>query len=394
MSVSIGTVFQKQAIKILLLGAGELGKELTIAFKRLGCEVIACDRYSNAPAMQVADRAHVFSMLDAEKLQQVIAIEQPTFIVPEVEAIATEQLVICEQQGFTVVPSAKAVQLTMDREGIRRFVAEELKLPTSPFAVVETKEAFLQACDEVALPCVIKPVMSSSGKGQSIVRKPHQLDDAWQYALEGGRASKARIMVEGFIAFDYEITLLTIQHKQGTSFCLPIGHRQENGDYQESWQPHPMGDEILTKAQDIAQTVTKNLGGYGIFGVELFIKGEEVFFNEVSPRPHDTGLVTLISQSLSEFDLHARAILGLPIPNIEQYGPSASKAVLVEAETEQLVLSNIDQALIEPQTDIRIFGKPEVKGKRRMAVTLARAENVQEAARKAIKAENAIKASL
>jgi phosphoribosylglycinamide formyltransferase 2 len=384
----IGTPFTTNARKVLLLGSGELGKEVVIELKRLGCEVIACDAYANAPAMQMADRSYIFSMLDSAALRKVIEQEKPDLIVPEVEAIATAELVQLEQEGFSVVPSAKAVHLTMNREGIRRLVAEELSIATSPYVFAETEEEFNAACEQLGYPCIVKPIMSSSGKGQSMIKKPQQREAAWQYAQEGGRAGKGKVIVEGFVDFDYEITLLTVKHIGGTSFCLPIGHRQENGDYQESWQPQAMKPNVLEKAQAIAEQVTTALGGNGLFGVELFIKGDEVYFSEVSPRPHDTGLVTLISQDLSEFALHARAILGLPIANIHQHGPSASKVILVSGTSAQVEYSNLVEVLSEADTDLRLFAKPEVNGRRRMGVILARAENVQEAARKAIKAEN------
>lgn len=381
---SIGTPFSPSATKVLLCGSGELGKEVVIALKRLGCEVIACDRYEHAPAMQVADRSYAFSMLDGTKLREVIEAEQPDFIVPEIEAIATDVLVDLESQGFTVVPKATAARLTMNREGIRRLAAEELSLPTSPYHFADTFDDFCTGINKVGIPCVVKPVMSSSGKGQSTVKSTHDIKAAWDYAQSGGRAGAGRVIIEGFIEFDYEITLLTVQHKAGTIFCEPIGHRQEDGDYRESWQPQPMSAVAREKAEQIAMQVTHALGGFGIFGVELFVKGDEVWFSEVSPRPHDTGMVTLMSQDLSEFDLHVRAFLGLPIPAIRQRGPTASAVILVEADSDSLRFNNLGAALAEPDTDIRLFGKPEVRGKRRMGVALASASTIEDATTKAI----------
>lgn len=369
---TIGTPFSNTRTKVLLCGSGELGKEVVIELKRLGVEVIALDSYANAPAMQVADRSHVLSMLDKIALRKVIEQEKPDFIVPEVEAIATDVLVGLEKEGFHVVPSAKAARLTMNREGIRRLAAEELGLPTSPYKFCDTYEELLTAVENIGYPCVIKPIMSSSGKGQSTLKSKDDLESAWKYAQEGGRAGAGRIIVEGFIKFDYEITLLTIRHKGGTSFCAPIGHRQEDGDYQESWQPQAMSEKALAASKDIAEKVTSALGGQGLFGVELFIRGDDVYFSEVSPRPHDTGMVTMISQNLSEFALHARAFLGLPIPEIQLYGPSASAVVLVSGHSKNVSFENIAAALETPLTDLRLFGKPEVKGKRRMGVALAR----------------------
>ncbi|NND66976.1 MAG: formate-dependent phosphoribosylglycinamide formyltransferase, partial [Halioglobus sp.] len=370
--VSIGTPFSGTATRVLMCGSGELGKEVVIELQRLGIEVIACDRYDNAPAMQVADRSYAFSMLDGATLREVIEKEKPDLIVPEIEAIATDTLVELENEGFNVIPSARAAQLTMNREGIRRLAAEELGLATSPYEFAGTKEEFDAAVARIGAPCVIKPIMSSSGKGQSTIRSEADIDNSWNYAQEGGRAGAGKVIVEGFVDFDYEITLLTVQHKGGVSFCEPIGHRQEDGDYQESWQPQPMSDTALARSKDIAEKVTAALGGHGLFGVELFIKGDEVYFSEVSPRPHDTGMVTLISQDLSEFALHARAILGLPIPNIAFHGPSASSVILVQGASTQTCFGNLEQALAEPDTSIRLFGKPEVAGKRRMGVALAR----------------------
>lgn len=375
----LGTPFSASATRVLFCGGGELGKEVVIELKRLGCEVIVVDRYANAPAMQVADRAHVISMLDGDALEQIIRSEQPHLIVPEIEAIATDTLVKLEQEGFNVVPTAKATQLTMNREGIRRLAAEELGLATSPYQFVDNFDAFTAAVAEIGMPCVVKPIMSSSGKGQSVIKTAADIEPAWQYAQEGGRAGKGRVIVEGFVDFDYEITLLTVRHKAGTSFCEPIGHIQQNGDYQQSWQPQVMSEIALAKSQEIAAKVTAALGGLGLFGVELFIKGDFVYFSEVSPRPHDTGMVTLISQDLSEFALHARAILGLPIPNIHFHGPSASSVILVTGESKQLSFGNLAEVLATPNTDLRLFGKPEVSGTRRMGVVLARSETPQQA---------------
>jgi phosphoribosylglycinamide formyltransferase 2 len=375
----LGTPFSASATRVLFCGGGELGKEVVIELKRLGCEVIVVDRYANAPAMQVADRAHVISMLDGEALEQIIRAEQPHLIVPEIEAIATDTLVKLEQEGFNVVPTAKATQLTMNREGIRRLAAEELELATSPYQFVDSFDAFTAAITEIGMPCVVKPIMSSSGKGQSVIKSEADIEPAWHYAQEGGRAGKGRVIIEGFVDFDYEITLLTVRHKAGTSFCEPIGHIQKNGDYQQSWQPQAMSDAALAKSQEIAEKVTSALGGFGIFGVELFIKGDHVYFSEVSPRPHDTGMVTLISQDLSEFALHARAILGLPIPNIHFHGPSASSVILVTGESKQLSFGNLGEVLATPNTDLRLFGKPEVTGTRRMGVVLARSESTEQA---------------
>lgn len=391
---TIGTPFSSTSSKVLLCGAGELGKEVVIELKRLGVEVIALDSYKNAPAMQVADRSHVLSMLDRQALRKVIEDEQPDYIVPEVEAIATDVLLELEQEGYNVVPSARATQLTMNREGIRRLAAEQLQLPTSDYRFCENYDEFVKAVNEIGLPCIVKPIMSSSGKGQTTIKSSTEIESAWQYAQQGGRAGAGKVIVEGFIDFDYEITLLTIRHKEQTSFCLPIGHRQENGDYQESWQPQVMSETALAKAHEIAQKVTTQLGGSGLFGVELFIKAEQVFFSEVSPRPHDTGMVTMISQNLSEFALHARALLALPIPNIHFYGPSASAVVLVNGDSEQVSFSNLEHALSHANTDIRLFGKPKVEGHRRMGVALARAETVEQARRLATQTAAAIKVQL
>jgi phosphoribosylglycinamide formyltransferase 2 len=382
------------ATRVLLCGCGELGKEVVIELQRLGCEVIGVDRYANAPAMQVAHRSHVIDMLDGAALRAVIEKEQPHYIVPEIEAIATATLVELEAEGFNVVSTARAAQLTMNREGIRRLAAEELGLPTSPYHFSDTFEDYAAAVKSVGYPCVVKPIMSSSGKGQSVLRSDADLQRAWDYAQEGGRAGKGRVIVEGFIDFDYEITLLTVRHVGGTSFCAPIGHRQENGDYQESWQPQPMSPKALAESERVALAVTEALGGRGLFGVELFVKGDQVWFSEVSPRPHDTGLVTLISQELSEFALHARAILGLPIPVIRQMGPSASAVILVEGNSQQASFANLGAALSEEDTALRLFGKPEVKGQRRMGVALARDESIEAARAKALRSAQAVRVQL
>jgi phosphoribosylglycinamide formyltransferase 2 len=382
MSTTIGTPGSRSATRLMLLGSGELGKEVAIEAQRLGIEVIAVDRYAHAPAMQVAHRSHVIRMLDAEALREIVLHERPHFIVPEIEAIATDELLRLEAEGFHVVPTALAAKLTMDREGIRRLAAEQLGLPTSPYRFASTLDEYLAAIDEIGLPCVVKPVMSSSGKGQSIVKDKAGVETAWRYAQEGGRAGAGRVIVEGFIAFDYEITLLTVRHAGGTSFCDPIGHLQISGDYRESWQPHPMSATALERSRDIALRITSKLGGRGLFGVELFVRGDDVWFSEVSPRPHDTGMVTLISQDLSEFALHLRAILGFPIPHIRSLGPSASTAILIEGDTTELQFSNLQSALVEPDTTLRLFGKPEVRGQRRMGVALARADNIDEARRR------------
>ena len=390
----IGTPLSPSATRVLLCGSGELGKEVAIELQRLGCEVIAVDRYANAPAMQVAHRSHVISMLDGAALRAVIELEQPHYIVPEIEAIATDTLVELEAEGFTVVPTARAAQLTMNREGIRRLAAEELGLPTSPYRFADSFEDYAAAVAALGFPCVVKPIMSSSGKGQSLLRGEADVQKAWDYAQEGGRAGKGRVIVEGFIDFDYEITLLTVRHLGGTTFCAPVGHRQERGDYQESWQPQAMSALALAESERIARAVTEALGGRGLFGVELFIKGDQVWFSEVSPRPHDTGLVTLISQDLSEFALHARAILGLPIPAIRQVGPSASAVILVEGESQSVRFGNLQAALAEADTALRLFGKPEVSGQRRMGVALARDESVEAARAKALRAAQAVRVEL
>lgn len=391
---TIGTPFSSTATKVMLLGSGELGKEVVIELKRLGCEVIALDRYENAPAMQVADRSYTLSMLDADELERIVNIEKPNFIVPEIEAIATAKLLELEQQGFNVVPSAKAAHLTMNREGIRCLVAEELGLPTSNYLFAETFEEFCHATSSIGFPCIVKPIMSSSGKGQSMLKSAEDQQNAWSYAQDGGRSGAGKVIVESVVEFDYEITLLTVRHSQGTSFCEAIGHRQEDGDYRESWQPQQMSSTALEKAKEVATKVTDALGGLGIFGVELFIKGDDVFFSEVSPRPHDTGMVTLISQDLSEFALHARAFLGLPIPNIHFKGPSASVALLVEGESNNLEFSNFTQALSYSNTDIKLFGKPTVSGRRRMGVCLARAESTEDAIALGIKMKQQITVTL
>ena len=392
--INIGTPLAAHATRVMLLGSGELGKEVAIELMRLGCEVIAVDRYANAPAMQVAHRAHVLNMLDGAALRTLIEQECPQLIVPEIEAIATDELVAMEAEGWKVVPSARAAQLTMNREGIRRLAAEELGLATSPYRFAETRADFEAAVAEIGLPCVVKPIMSSSGKGQSTVRTPEDVEAAWNYAQSGGRSGGGKLIVEGFVDFDYEITLLTVRHRDGTSFCEPIGHRQEKGDYRESWQPQAMSVTALADAQRMAAAVTDALGGHGIFGVELFIKGDAVIFSEVSPRPHDTGLVTLISQNLSEFALHARAILGLPIPLIRQWGPSASAVLLVAGDSSDMRYGNLAEALSLPDTDLRLFGKPEVCGERRLGVGLARANTIDEAVQKALQVTAAIEVSL
>ena len=381
-----GTPHTNTAIRAMLLGSGELGKEVAIELQRFAVEVIAVDRYANAPAMQVAHRSHVVNMLDGAELRRVIALEKPDLVVPEIEAIATPTLVELEKEGLRVIPTARAAWLTMNREGIRRLAAEELKLPTSRYRFVDSHDEYRVAVDVLGLPCVIKPVMSSSGKGQSIVRREAEIDTAWDYAQSGGRAGQGRCIVEGFVDFDYEITLLTVRHAGGTDFCAPIGHLQEAGDYRESWQPQPMSATALAEAQRQAGAITAALGGAGLFGVEFFVKGDRVIFSEVSPRPHDTGLVTLISQDLSEFALHARAILGLPIPVIRQLGTSASCAVLAEGDGHRPRYSGVAEALAEPDTMLRLFGKPEVRGQRRMAVTLARDTDVETARAKARRA--------
>ena len=381
----LGTALTDSAIKVMLLGSGELGKEVTIEMQRLGVEVVAVDRYANAPAMHVAHRSYVINMLDGAAIRELVEKEKPNFIVPEVEAIATSELKKLESEGWNVIPRAEATFLTMNREGIRRLAAETLGLPTSPYRFASTKEEFLAAVKEIGIPCVVKPVMSSSGHGQSTVKTEADIENAWMISQEGGRAGAGKVIVEGFVKFDYEITLLTVRHAGGTSYLEPIGHHQVDGDYQESWQPQAMSEKALADAQKIAGAITAALGGRGIFGVELFVKGDEVIFSEVSPRPHDTGMVTLISQDLSEFALHARAILGVPIPNIAFHGASASKAIVVEGYSHEVKFDNLNKVLAEPNTAMRIFGKPETGGHRRMGVLLARDENVEKAVERVMK---------
>jgi phosphoribosylglycinamide formyltransferase 2 len=380
---AIGTPLSPTATRVLLCGGGELGKEVVIELQRLGVEVIVLDRYENAPAMQVAHRSHTLSMLDGKALRAIIEQEQPHLIVPEIEAIATDTLVELEAEGYCVVPTARAARLTMNREGIRRLAAEELGIATSPYRFAETRNEFDAAIEAIGLPCVVKPIMSSSGKGQSTIRTRQDIDTAWDYAQGGGRTGAGKVIIEGFIDFDYEITQLTVRHAAGASYCAPIGHVQVDGDYRQSWQPQAMSEQALIAARDIAEKVTAALGGYGIFGVELFIRGDEVIFSEVSPRPHDTGMVTMISQDLSQFALHARAILGLPIPNIRQHAPSASSVILVEGDSNQVSFAGLEAALHAPDTQLRLFGKPEVHGQRRMGVVLARGDSVDEALEKA-----------
>lgn len=383
---SIGSVRKPSGRKALLLGSGELGKEVAIELQRYNVEVVACDRYADAPAMQIAHSCHVFNMLDSKALRDVITSEKPDHIIPEVEAIATPELLKLEQEGYKVTPTANAAWLTMNREGIRRLAAEKLGLPTSPYRFASDFEEFRTAVTEVGIPCVVKPIMSSSGHGQSVIKRESDIIRSWEIAQEGGRAGAGRVIVEGFIDFDYEITLLTVRSITGTTFCEPIGHVQVDGDYRMSWQPQPMDTTALLRARQIAEAVTTALGGYGIFGVELFVKGYNVIFSEVSPRPHDTGMVTMISQDLSEFALHARALLGLPIPDIRFYGPSASRAIVVEGNASEINMCNLEEVLAEPGVQIRIFGKPEVKGHRRMGVILAQADTVDEARAKAERA--------
>lgn len=386
----IGSVMTPVGRKALLLGSGELGKEVAVELQRLGVEVIACDKYPNAPAMQVAHRSYVFNMLDGERMREIVEKEKPDHIIPEIEAIATPMLVELEKEGYHVTPTARAAFLTMNREGIRRLAAEELGLPTSPYRFASTYDEFKNAITEIGLPVVVKPVMSSSGHGQSTVREEKDIEAAWHEAQEGGRAGAGRVIVEGFVDFDYEITLLTVRSITGTVFCEPIGHIQVNGDYRYSWQPQPMSAQALKEAQAAAEKITTALGGYGIFGVELFVKGDHVIFSEVSPRPHDTGMVTMISQDMSEFALHARALLGLPVPEIRFLGPSASRAVVVEGDTDKVVFGNLEKVLAEPGTQLRIFGKPEIHGHRRMGVILATADTVEAAREKAERAYNAL----
>ncbi|MFQ1804078.1 formate-dependent phosphoribosylglycinamide formyltransferase [Aeromonas veronii] len=379
-----GTATRPGATRALLLGSGELGKEVAIELQRFGIEVIAADRYPNAPAMQVAHAAHVLDMLDGNALRALVAEVKPDLIIPEIEAIATDTLAALEQEGVKVVPNARATQLTMNREGIRRLAAETLGLPTSPYRFAQSKEEFVAAVEAIGLPCVVKPVMSSSGKGQSVLRDLAKLDESWTYAQEGGRAGRGKVIVEGLVPFEYEITLLTVRAVDGIHFCEPIGHRQEDGDYRESWQPQVMSELALARSKEVAAKVVEALGGYGLFGVELFIKGDEVWFSEVSPRPHDTGMVTLISQDLSEFALHVRAILGLPVGTITQYGPSASAVVLREGHSQDIRYQGIGEALaLVPGAQLRLFGKPEIAGRRRLGVALARAADCQDAVEKA-----------
>ncbi len=393
-SVTLCTPLSPTATRVLLCGGGELGKEVVIELQRLGVEVIVVDRYANAPAMQVAHRSHVISMLDGEALRRIIESEKPDYIVPEIEAIATDTLLALENEGFSVIPTARAARLTMNREGIRRLAAEELGLPTSPYRFAENREEFDAAIRDVGIPCVVKPIMSSSGKGQSTISTVSDIDKAWQYAQQGGRSGAGKVIVEGFVEFDYEITQLTVHHVEKgdiiTSFCEPIGHVQVDGDYRQSWQPQAMSDAALQQSREIATKITTALGGRGIFGVELFIKDGQAIFSEVSPRPHDTGMITMISQDLSQFALHARAILGLPIPNIHFHGPSASSVILAEGESKQLCFKHLDKALAEPDTQIRLFGKPEVSGQRRMGVALARGETLKAAIQKAKAASDAV----
>jgi len=392
--VSIGTPLTSTATKILLLGSGELGKEVAIEAQRYGVEVVAVDRYANAPAMQVAHRSHVISMLDGAELRKVVEAEQPTLIVPEIEAIATDTLVALEEQGQTVIPTARATRLTMDREGIRRLAAEELGLATSPYRFADTESEYRDAIDRLGMPCLVKPVMSSSGKGQSVIRSDSEIGAAWNYSQAGGRGMGGRVIVEGLVEFDYEITLLTVRSRDGTIFCPPIGHLQVDGDFRESWQPQPMTEGVRAEAERIAQTITDALGGRGLFGVELFIEGERVYFSEISARPHDTGMVTLISQDLSEFALHVRAILELPIPNIRQFGAAAACAILAEGDSKAVIYGDLDRALAEPNSTIRLFGKPNVSGRRRMGVALALGNTLEEARAKAGKVANAVHVNL
>ncbi|MGR5250910.1 formate-dependent phosphoribosylglycinamide formyltransferase [Vibrio astriarenae] len=386
-----GTATAKSATKVLLLGSGELGKEVAIECQRLGFEVIACDRYENAPAMQVAHRSYALDMLDGDALAALIEKEQPDYVVPEIEAIATDTLVELEQQGLNVVPTAKATKLTMNREGIRRLAAEELSLTTSPYQFADDYDAFVAAVNEVGVPCVCKPVMSSSGKGQSVIKTLEDVDQAWEYAQEGGRTGAGRVIVEGFIDFDYEITLLTVRAVDGVHFCAPIGHRQEDGDYRESWQPQAMSDTALKAAEYTAEQIVNALGGYGIFGVELFVKGDKVIFNEVSPRPHDTGLVTLMSQDMSEFALHVRAFTGQPISAITQFGPAASAVILGQGTSQDIQFDGIAQAVAQPQTQIRLFGKPDIDGRRRLGVIVTRRNSIEKAVEDAVEATKKVK---
>lgn len=390
----LGTPLTPIATKALLLGSGELGKEITIELQRYGVEVIACDKYANAPAMQVAHRCHVFNMLDGEALRRVVEEEKPTLIIPEVEAIATPTLVELEKEGYRVIPTANAAFLTMNREAIRRLAAEELGLPTARYEFADNHDEFLAAVEHIGLPCVVKPIMSSSGHGQSTVKQNSDIEPAWRMSQEGGRAGAGRVIVEGFVHFDYEITLLTVRHAGGTTFLQPIGHHQVDGDYRESWQPQAMSEVALRKAQDIARRITDALGGYGIFGVEMFVCGDEVIFSEVSPRPHDTGMVTMISQDLSEFALHARAVLGLPIPEVRFFAPSASRAIVIEGDTNRVSFEGLEKALAVPGVQIRLFGKPEVCGHRRFGVVLATGESVEDALARTKKALDEVKVNI
>jgi phosphoribosylglycinamide formyltransferase 2 len=392
--LEIGTPLSPNALRVMLLGSGELGKEVVIELQRFGVETIAVDRYARAPAMQVAHRNHVIDMLDGKEIRRLVELEKPHYIVPEIEAIATSTLLELEKEGWTVIPTARTARLTMDREGIRRLAAETLKVPTSPYKFADSLEEFDAAVRAIGMPCVVKPVMSSSGKGQSVIKTDADIQHAWDYGQAGGRTGKGRMIVEGFIDFDYEITLLTVRHSAGTSFCAPIGHRQEDGDYRESWQPQPMSEKALAEAQRMAKLISDDLGGRGIFGMEFFVKGDAVWFSEVSPRPHDTGLVTLISQDLSEFALHARAILGLPIPAIRQLGPSASAVILPHGDSDAPLYRCVDAALREPDTMLRLFGKPEIRGHRRMGVALARDVSIEAAIAKALRAAAAVEVKL
>lgn len=379
---------------VLLLGAGELGKELVIEFQRLGVRTIAVDRYADAPAMQVAHRSHIIDMTEGAALRKLIETERPDYIIPEIEAIATDTLAELEREGFKIVPTARATQLTMDREGIRRLAAEELGLTTSPYRFADTEQEVRAVMSEIGLPCVVKPVMSSSGKGQSTARTEEDIAEVWAYSQSGGRTGPSRVIVEGFVDFEYEITLLTIRHAGGTAFCAPIGHRQVDGDYRESWQPQAMSPVALTAAEEMARKVTDALGGYGLFGVELFIRGDEVIFSEVSPRPHDTGLVTLISQDMSEFALHARAILGLPIPQIKTYGPAASHVILGEGTSEDIAFEIDPTYFSQPGTQLRLFGKPDINGTRRLGVALATGADTDEARKRAARVAGSVHVKL
>jgi phosphoribosylglycinamide formyltransferase 2 len=391
---SIGTPLSPTATRVLFCGGGELGKEVVIELQRLGVEVIVVDRYDNAPGMQLAHRSHAISMLDGDALRKIIETEKPDYIVPEIEAIATDTLVELESEGYNVIPTARAAQLTMNREGIRRLAAEELGIRTSPYRFASSREEFDQAVKQIGIPCVVKPIMSSSGKGQSTIKRDSDIDKAWNYAQEGGRTGAGKVIVEGFVDFDYEITQLTVRHVGGTSFCEPVGHIQVDGDYRQSWQPQKMSDAAVDKARNIAEKITGALGGRGIFGVELFIKDDDVIFSEVSPRPHDTGMVTMISQDLSQFALHARAILGLPIPNIHFHGPSASSVILVQGDSDKPCFENLERALEQEDTQLRLFGKPEVSGQRRMGVVLARGDYVEEARNKAMTGSGSVQIKL